>query len=346
MQITLCASVKPGFGGFREQSPHCLKVLTKLQHHHANSQQSMMLEYPADRRRHYCKGVQPKSGLMHESRTCKFLPLICGNDHQSQYSSKRNLFVYVSQGMKAGYTTAIETQSGVCKQEPPSHQHTMHTQNAGPLPGCTQQQGALQASASSHSTPAQVLLHMQQPSLHAAPPTPVFPPLQGSLPQRPCLQGMPLQPCQGQVPGAVKPYEAQIPALVPASVPQQVEDEDVCCAQPSLPSALPHQQLAARGHIHSQMQAALNNRGLPVDGTSSSGQAGHKADQTGHATLASKATQHGAMLRAPGAGSPVSGGTVPAQNPGQGQPRSSATSAEPDKENAGTGRVMLLSVSF
>ena len=248
------------------------------------------------------------------------------------------MVVYVSQGMKAGYTTAIETQSGVCKQEQSSHQHTLHAQSAGPLQGCTEQQGTSQALALSCSTPV-------QSSLHAVPPTHVLPPHQGSLPQGPCPQGMPLQPCQGQLPAAARPHKAHAPALVPPSVQQQLEDEEVCCAQPALPSALPsalpHQQMATRGDEHSQVQAILNSRRLPADRTSSSGQAGCKADQTAHATLASKPTQHGAMQRASGTGPPASGGTLPAQNHGRGQPRSSAISAEPEKENAGTGRLLL-----
>ena len=255
---------------------------------------------------------------------------------------------YVSQGMKTGYTMAVETQSGVCKQDQSSSQHTMHAESAGPLQGSTQQQGALPTSlptALSHDTPAQGCC-LQQPSLHTAPPSPVFSTHQGSLPQRPCPQGMPLQPCQEHVSAAVRPYKAQTPALVSPSVPQQLKDEEVCCAQPALPSALPHQQPATKGNEHSQVQAALNSRGRPADRTSSSEQAGYKALQTVHAALASKPTQHGNMQRALSAGSPASAGTVPAQNHGQGQPRGNDSSAVPDKENAATGRALLLSVFF
>ena len=245
--------------------------------------------------------------------------------------------------MQAGYTVAMETQSGVCKQEQSSNLHTMHAESAGPLQGSAQQQGALPTSlptASFNSTPAQGCC-MQQPSLHTAPPTPVFPLHQGCVPQQPCPQGLPLQPCPGQAPATVRPHEAQTPALVPPSMPQQLEDEEVCCAQPALPSALPHQQLSTKGNEHRQVQVALNSKGLPADRTSSSRQASYKADQTGHATLASSPAQYGNVQRAPGAGAPASGGTVSAQSHCQGQPRGSDSSAVPDKENAGTGRMLL-----
>ena len=238
---------------------------------------------------------------------------------------------------------AIETQSGVCKQEQSSNQHTVHAQSAGPLQGCTHQQGKLQVSALSSSTLAQGCC-MQQPLLHAAPPAPVFPLHQGSVPQLPCPQGTPLQSCQGQVPAAVRPSKAQTaPPLMPPSVPQQLEDEEVCCAQPALPLALPPQQPATKGHENRHVQAALNNTGLPADRTSSSGKVGNKADHTWHATVARKPAKHGAMQRAPGVGPSASGGpTLLAQNPGQGQPRDSDPSAAPDKENAETGRMLFV----
>ena len=237
---------------------------------------------------------------------------------------------------------AIETQSGVCKQEQSSNQHTVHAQSAGPLQGCTHQQRKLQVSALSSSTLAQGCC-MHAVSLHAAPPAPVFPLHQGSVQQQPCPQGTPLQPCEGQVPAAVRPSKAQTtPPLIPPSVPQQLEDEEVCCDQPALPLALPPQQLATRGDEHRDVQAALSNTGLPADRTSSNGKAGNKADHTRHATVARKPAKHGAMQKAPGAGPSASGGTLPAQNPGQEQPRGIDSSAAPDKENAGTGRMLFV----
>ena len=125
---------------------------------------------------------------------------------------------------------------------------------------------------------------------------------------------------------------------MPLPVPQQLEDEEVCCAQPALPSALPPQQLAIESNEDGHVQPISNT----ADRTSSSGTAGNKADNPGHAILASKPAQHGNMPRAPGAGPPASGGTVPAQNHGQGQPRRIDTSAVPDKENAGKMFLLLV----
>ena len=250
-------------------------------------------------------------------------------------------FLHATQAMKAGYSMATGAQSGVCKREQPCHQSPL--QSAGPLQSSSEQPHLLQASAS-YSTPAQGC--MQQPSLHAAPQTPIFP-QQGSLPQQPCPQGMPLQPYPGQGTAAVRPSEAQTPALVPVSEPQQLEDEEVCCAQPALPSALPsalpQQQLASRGNKQGPVQEASYSTGLPADRTSSTWKAaGNQADQNGYATLAGPPTQHGDMQRAPGAGLLATGGTVQAPKRGQEQPCGSHASEVLNKENAGTGIWALL----
>ena len=262
-----------------------------------------------------------------------------------QVDSKNRNYVYISQGMQTGYTMAMEAQVLVGYQGRPCHMHTVHPQSAGPIQGCTEQphqQGSLQAAATSNSTPGQGFF--QQPSQSAAPAVPQH---QGSLPQQLCHQGMPLQPCQGPAAAAFRPCTAQTCALVPSSVPQQPEDEEVCCAQPALPSAQPQQQLAARGNgtnenSHMQAPTALNSTGPPADRTSSSGQVGDKANQNGHLTNANQPTRHGNMQRAPGAGLPASAAILQPQDAAQGQPRGSHASA-PDKENAGTGNRVLCS---
>ena len=267
----------------------------------------------------------------------------------------------VSQGMKSGYTMALESHATVCKPEQP---HPQYPHNAGPLRGSMeqpQQQGLLQPLAPSHSTPAQGF--MQQPSQHTGPHTPAVPQHHGSLPPQPshggwgvtpaapchsnnplqplCDQGrgMPVQACPGLAPAAPKLSAVRPPTLPAPSALQQAEDEEVCCAQPALPSALPLPQQQQQQEATRDMGLPIPGRApgggistvLPADRSSSSDTVSAKADQAGPAD---QPAWQGSMQRAPGTDPPA---RVQPQNAGQGRLRGSDTSTAPDKENAGAG---------
>lgn len=224
----------------------------------------------------------------------------------------------------------------MCKQE---ELHPQHSHNAGPLQGSMEQppqQGSLQPLALSHSTPAQGLL--QQPSQQTH--TPALPCHPGSTPQPLCHQGggVPLQACPGPAPTALMLSVVQ--RRLPASdALQQLEEEEVCCAQPALPSALPQQRqqqqlLATRDMEPSPHQAPVVGIStmLPADRSSSSGRVTAKADQAKHAN---KPSWHESMHTAPDADPPA---RVQPQDAGQGQLRGGDTATVPDKENAGAGK--------
>ena len=263
--------------------------------------------------------------------------------------------------MKAGYKAALEPKADIDWQQP-CQQSTACPHNAGRVQGYTQQprlEAPLHAHVPSCSASAQG--HLQQPLQMNAPLRSSAPQLQqqGSLPQQASLwqqpqqQGSSLQqrhhqgstrlqqPCQQPAAAVTKPSAAKGPALLQSNVHQQLVDDEVCCAQPLLPSVQPQQQHGAKDTDNSQAQVQTPHAvtGQPADRASSSGQVGLKAEGSKSSSQGNRHAGPGELQQANAVGHVAHGATRPPQSIGQGlQAKASERSTAPDKENAETGK--------
>ena len=256
--------------------------------------------------------------------------------------------------MKASYKAALEAKADIDRQQP-CQQSIADPMKAGPSQGCMQQphlEASLHAYVPSCNASAQG--HLQQPFQMSAPLRSSAHQLQqqGSLPQEPLQpQDSSIQQHNHQGSSLLlgerarhspvsKPGTAKESAMLQSTAHQHLAANEVCYAQPLLPSPQPQQQHGAKsiGHSQAPTQAPRAVAGQPADRASSSGQVSSQAEGNKTSSQESRHAGHRELHQTTAVGLGADRAVQLPKGAGQGlQTKASERLIAPDKENAETG---------
>ena len=245
-------------------------------------------------------------------------------------NSEGAVTLHLLQAMKAGYSGALTTAADANGQDH-SCESVVRSHSAVFLQSCEQQPHPL---ATGHE-PAQGVSQQPCNACNA---------VSSAVQSGSNLQSGPgpganllQQPIQGQTVAAQGTCTAQEASLAPPSVQQQQQlAEEVCCAQPELPTVQPSQLQIVRDARYglSHVPASISTQ-YAADRASSSGPLGAKATAATNERDAHQNVRHEAVQRPPAAGARAS---VTVQQAPREMARENIAARNGDKENIVTGQ--------